>query len=126
LEDPPKSTLIVIFGLKRNHLATLAYGRAVRRKVQRAARVTSLGEFSHVGRLFSLGRFLKNEKGAQFFGPLIFQGYIKMCINFDTQKPAWATIWAIFSQTHPVTLAVTLVERRFIFEASDGQSGVTF
>jgi hypothetical protein len=64
-------------------------------------RATRLGEFSHIGRLFTLDSVLKITKVAQFWG-ILFPRY-QLCINFE-QKMGWATFWAIFSQTHLVTL----------------------
>jgi hypothetical protein len=60
------------------------------------SRVTRLGEFSPIGRLFTLGSFCDIAEVTTFFG-LLF------CIDFDKSK-GWATAWATFSPTHPVTL----------------------
>jgi hypothetical protein len=62
------------------------------------SRVTRLGEFSPVRRLFILGIFLKITKVAHIFG-LPFLTVKEMC---------WAMFWAIFSQTHMLTLILTL------------------
>jgi hypothetical protein len=59
--------------------------------------VTRLGEYSPIGRLFSLGSFSKISTEAQIFGLLFL--HRKSCL-FLLQKTAWATIWTIFSQTH--------------------------
>jgi hypothetical protein len=61
-------------------------------------RVTRLGEFSPIGRPFPLDSVLKNiEVHSPFLGGTFFHGQFK-------QKMGWATCWAIFSQTHLVTL----------------------
>jgi hypothetical protein len=39
---------------------------------------------------------------AVLFGSLFFSGKNVVSINFE--KPSWATLWGIFSQTHLVTL----------------------
>jgi hypothetical protein len=44
---------------------------------------------------------------AQTFGPTFFLRY-KICINFDESK-GWATFWAIFLQTHLVTLVLDII-----------------
>jgi hypothetical protein len=44
------------------------------------SRVTRLGEFSHIERLFPLGSFLKNTELAKIFG--YFFPQISLCINF--------------------------------------------
>jgi hypothetical protein len=66
-----------------------------------------LGDFSPNGRVFALGSFLKKkQKWPNFVGYSFstVKGYV--CIHFG-EKIGWATFWAIFSQTHLVTLAVT-------------------
>jgi hypothetical protein len=83
---------IDIFGLKIYHLAALT-------------RVTRLGEFSPIGRLFSLGSIVITIVVAQILG-LLFHNTCYISISFD-KKPDWATLWAFFSQTHLVTLLVT-------------------
>jgi hypothetical protein len=64
------------------------------------SRVTRLGEFSHNGRLCTLGSVLKITEVAQIFGLLV-----STCINFE--KNGWVTFWAIFSQTRLVTLVAS-------------------
>jgi hypothetical protein len=64
-------------------------------------RVTRLGEFSPIGRLFSLGSLLKITEVAQHSG-LLFSSF-QFLYKFR-QKMAWVTIWAISSQTHLVTM----------------------
>jgi hypothetical protein len=67
LQDPPKFTQIWIYGLKTNHLATLIGSKRDSDKpgsIQVGFRVTRLGEFSPIGRLFTLGTFLKITKVA--------------------------------------------------------------
>jgi hypothetical protein len=64
-------------------------------------RVTRLGEFSPIGLLFSLGSLLKITEVAQHSG-LLFSSF--QFIYKFWQKMAWATIWAIFSQTHLVII----------------------
>jgi hypothetical protein len=71
------------------------------RKGASDARVTRLGEFSPLGRLFTLGSFLIAAL-ALIVGNFFPQS--KICSNFD-QKCIWLCIfWATFSQTHLVTL----------------------
>jgi hypothetical protein len=60
-----------------------------------------LGEFSPIGRLFTLGSFCKISEATQIFG-LHFPWYM-LSINFD-KKMGWAKFGATFSQTHQVTL----------------------
>jgi hypothetical protein len=60
-----------------------------------------LGEFWPIGRLFTLGSFLKIAELAHMCGQLFF--HEKMCIYFDQKCVCWATFWAIFSQTHPAS-----------------------
>jgi hypothetical protein len=63
-------------------------------------RVTRLGEFSPIGLLFTLGQFVKNYRNRQNFG-LFAQK--KMCTYVVILRKN-ATFWALFSQTHLVTL----------------------
>jgi hypothetical protein len=65
-------------------------------------RVTRLGEFLPVVRLFSLGSFFKITEVAQIFG-LLFS-MVKLHNVLISTKMGWASCWAIFSQTHLVTL----------------------
>jgi hypothetical protein len=60
-----------------------------------------LGEFSPIGRLFSLGRFVKITEVAQSLGLTFF--HETSCVLI-WGKTGWATPYAIFSQTHLVTL----------------------
>jgi hypothetical protein len=69
-----------------------------------------------MGRLFSLGRFLKNAEGAQIFGYFLPTDKAVYCFS---QKTEWDKIWAIFSLAHPVTLeheskrkSVRFIEKR--------------
>jgi hypothetical protein len=62
-----------------------------------------LGEFSSIGRLFTLGSFIKITEKALFFLATFFHS--KRYAYFSTKKIRWATIWAIFSPTHLVTLS---------------------
>jgi hypothetical protein len=56
-------------------------------------RVTRWGEFSTIGRLFTLGAaFYENYRSSPKIW-LLFPR-IRLCINFD--KISWATFWAIF------------------------------
>jgi hypothetical protein len=61
-----------------------------------------LGEFSPIGRLFSLGSFLKLTEG----DPWLLYSTDKTAYLFILTKTVWSTIWAIFSQPHlaPLTL----------------------
>jgi hypothetical protein len=63
-------------------------------------RVTSLGEFSLIGRLFSLRTFFKTAEVVLIF-ELLFST-VKIIVIL-TKKMGWATFWSIFSQTHLVT-----------------------
>jgi hypothetical protein len=63
--------------------------------------VTRLGEFTIMSWLFTLGSFFKITEVAQILfstGKVMHQYWHKMC---------WATLWAIFSQTHLATLIST-------------------
>jgi hypothetical protein len=60
-----------------------------------------LGEFSPIGRLFSLASLLKITEVAQILG-LPFSKEPDM-YHFLPSK-CWATLWATFSPTHLVTL----------------------
>jgi hypothetical protein len=71
-----------------------------------ASRATKLDEFSHYGKLFTLGRFSKVTEVAQHIGPLFFHETSYVLIL--TKKRVWlCTLSAIFSQTHPVTLVAS-------------------
>jgi hypothetical protein len=63
--------------------------------------VTRLGDFSPIGRLFSLGSVLKIKLAAKMFGLLLptvpVMYYFRRIIG-------WATFWATFSQSHLVTM----------------------
>jgi hypothetical protein len=74
------------------------------------ARVTRLDEFSPLGGLFTWDNFDENYRRAQSLG-LIFLPREKSYIGFD-KKIGWATLWAIFSQTHLVTLTVARIYRQ--------------
>jgi hypothetical protein len=63
-------------------------------------RVTRLGEFSPIGYLFSLGGFLKITEIAQ----ILVHGTSYALIL--TKTTGWATLWAMFSQAHLVTLVL--------------------
>jgi hypothetical protein len=60
----------------------------------------------HLGRLFSLGSFFSIAKVAHIWGnffprkKVAYVQYYTIFANMD-----WATFWAIFSQTHLVTLS---------------------
>jgi hypothetical protein len=62
-----------------------------------------LGEFSPIGRLFSLGSFSKKYGTSPNFRTIFSQSTNYVFISFE-QKMGWATFWANFSQTHRVTL----------------------
>jgi hypothetical protein len=66
--------------------------------------VTGLDEFSAMGPLFTLGSFLitKEHKHFNYF----FHG--KSYLLSLILKTDWNTLWAIFSQTHLVTLTATM------------------
>jgi hypothetical protein len=65
------------------------------------SRVTRLGEFSRIGRLFILFNVLNITNVWQNFGLLVFT--VPVTYSF-WQKMGWATFWATFSNTHLVTL----------------------
>jgi hypothetical protein len=59
-----------------------------------------LGEFSPFGRFFTWAVFLKITEVDQLFG---LHFYPANC-DLSWEKIGWATLWAIFSQTHLATL----------------------
>jgi hypothetical protein len=62
-----------------------------------------LGEFSHIGRLFTFCRFLEITEAARICKlPFSRDEVMYLPINFDKEW-FWATIWAI-EKTHLVTL----------------------
>jgi hypothetical protein len=63
--------------------------------------VTTLGEFSLIGPLFSLVSFLKITQKAHILGLHFTQQ--KLCSNFDKML-GWPTFLAICQQSHLVTL----------------------
>jgi hypothetical protein len=63
-------------------------------------RVTRLGEFSHIGRLFALSSFFNYKIIPHLWAPLVY----KNDKAFILANMYWATFWAIFSQTHLVAL----------------------
>jgi hypothetical protein len=69
-------------------------------------RVTRLGEFSPTWQFFTFGSSSENDKSIPNFGLCTFQ-HVNIDILILT-KMYWATIWATFSQTHLVTLGLTL------------------
>jgi hypothetical protein len=80
-----------VFGLCRMHPSCA-----------QSSRGTRLGEFSLIGRLFTLCRqFFDNYISCRKFRTAYFNGFVH--INFD-KKIRWALIRAIFSQAHLVTL----------------------
>jgi hypothetical protein len=64
-----------------------------------ASRVTGLGKLSPNGRVFTLGSFFKLQKVPSFCATFFLNIPI-----FHTQTFGWSTFWAIFSQTHLVTV----------------------
>jgi hypothetical protein len=64
--------------------------------------MTGLGEFSPIGRLLSLGSFLKTAEGALTFLATFFQS--KNYVSNLTRKIVWATFWTTFPQTYLVAL----------------------
>jgi hypothetical protein len=73
--------------------------------------VAGLGEFSPIGRLFTLGRFLKITKVAQIFGQFL-HGTSELLI---LAKTGWAVLWAIFSQTLLVTMETIKLKQFMLF-----------
>jgi hypothetical protein len=63
--------------------------------------VNRLGEFSAIGRLFSLGSFMKITEVAKILRSAFFHDTSYALI---LTKMGWVAFWAIFSQTHLVTL----------------------
>jgi hypothetical protein len=105
-------TPIRIFGFKIYHLATLVrnffisplrqlnifflstYMPTLLRSTSSAPnRVTSLAEFSSLGRLFSFGSFFIYTYAPFFVLPF---PRFRLCIDFD-KKISWATLWMPFS-----------------------------
>jgi hypothetical protein len=74
------------------------------------SRVTRLGEFSPLGRLFSMGSFSSNRSNP-IFGPIFHHGK-KSFIKVD-EKCAGLHFGRYFLQTHPVTLTLSDKEWRF-------------
>jgi hypothetical protein len=74
-----------------------------------------LGEFSPNGLLFTLGSYLKITEVAHIFWLLYSMVKFKRKVG---PKIVWATFWAIFSQTHLVTLLLisALSELRHLAE----------
>jgi hypothetical protein len=64
-------------------------------------RVTRLVEFSLIGRLFSLISYFENGRSSPNLCATFLHGERSASI---LTKHVWATFWAIFSQTHLVTL----------------------
>jgi hypothetical protein len=67
-----------------------------------------LGEFSPVGRLFTLGRFLKITYVAQIVGQYLSTAQVTQT---SLEEMGWAAFWVTFSQTHLVTLIRALFVR---------------
>jgi hypothetical protein len=72
-------------------------------------RVTRFGEFSPVGRLFTMGIFVKITEITQ-----ILFSTVKVMYKFS-QKMIWATFWPTFLQTHLVTLVKIYVYTEKLF-----------
>jgi hypothetical protein len=60
-----------------------------------------LGEVSPYWEMIYFGQFFKYRSITKIWATFFTRE--KLCITFD-KKWAWATFWAIFSQTHLVTL----------------------
>jgi hypothetical protein len=68
-------------------------------------RVARLGEFSPIGRLLTLGSFLKIKEAEKCFG--LLSSKLKIRVNFDKE---WiGQHLGIFLQTHLVTLKDTYI-----------------
>jgi hypothetical protein len=63
-------------------------------------RVTRLGEIFAYWAIVFLGHFLNDKSSPKL--RLLFSMEKKFCTNFE--KMSWATFWAIFSQSHLVSL----------------------
>jgi hypothetical protein len=48
--------------------------------------------------------FVENYRSSPHFCATLYMSRYRLSIKFD-KKTGWATLWAIFSQTHPVTLS---------------------
>jgi hypothetical protein len=87
-------------------------------------RVTRSGNFSPLGRLFTLGRksYEKNTQVVKICGLPTYLHIYWVKIIFG-QKRVWATFWAIFKQTHLVTLTprddAILFNMRLFLSAND-------
>jgi hypothetical protein len=57
-----------------------------------------------IGRFFILASFFRVTKEAKILGPTFFRITNYVICNY--YKNGWASFWAIFSQTHPVTLVL--------------------
>jgi hypothetical protein len=76
-----------------------------------ATRVTRLSDFSPIRQLFTSARFFKLQYKPKNLGSS-FAG-VKLSINFD-KKTGWATFWAMFANTHLVTLHATHVCAKYV------------
>jgi hypothetical protein len=65
--------------------------------------VTSLGEFSPIGRLFTLGSGFKITEVVQIFRLLFFNGTSYVCIHCD-KKMVGLHFGRLFQKTHLVAL----------------------
>jgi hypothetical protein len=64
------------------------------------ARATRLDNFLPIGRLFTMGSLKKITEGARILATF----FCGISYVFSLTKMGWATVRAIFSQTHLVTL----------------------
>jgi hypothetical protein len=61
-----------------------------------ATRVTRFGEFSPIGKLFTLARFFFYYRSNPKFGLILFWTNFKSYVLILTKKMRWALFWAIF------------------------------
>jgi hypothetical protein len=81
--------------------------------------VTKWGEFSPVGRVFTLESFFsENCRNSPKFRDIFSQ---KICLSIST-KMSWATFWATFSQNNLVTLAHKQRSTTLLHVLADGES----
>jgi hypothetical protein len=124
LQDSPKFTKIGIFGLKIYNLASLFQFPVVTRPVVHwpSFYFFFYPKLGLIGTYLGRCNFPRPFQGDQIgrisaYWTIVFCGQdCKNCqrspnpknisINFD-QYSFWATFWAIFSQTHPVTLSTS-------------------
>jgi hypothetical protein len=94
---------LVILKRKQSLFSTNFVGIDTTATLKLENRVTGLAQFSPFGRLFSLGRFLKCLSCSKFWDSFLHRRSYELILT----KKGWAKVWALFSQTHLVTLLET-------------------